>query len=145
MSGRRSVAAASYLVQALGAAILLFAWVGQAWAVVLGVALFGMGIGNATSLPPAIAQADFAAEDVQRVVALIVAIAQGSYAFAPAIFGMLLYSGQPGPSSGGGQATPWFAAAIVIQIGAAALLLAGRRHAGRAADALPPSLPSVRR
>ena len=49
--------------------------------------LFGAGIGNATSLPPLIAQSEFA-RDVARV-PLIVAIAQAAYAFAPAIFGAL--------------------------------------------------------
>ncbi len=103
------------------------------------------------SLPPAIAQADFAASDVSRVVALIVAIAQASYAFAPAIFGMLLYAGQPGSSSERGHAALLFAAAIAIQIAAAAMLLAGRRPGGRhprgARDAkdMRSSLPSARR
>ena len=46
--------------------------------------LFGAGIGNTTSLPPLIAQVEFVTEDVARVIALIVAVAQGTYAFAPA-------------------------------------------------------------
>ena len=54
-----------------------------------GVVLFGAGIGNATSLPPLIAQAEFVKVDVARVVALVVAIAQGAYAFAPAAFGLV--------------------------------------------------------
>ena len=37
----------------------------------------GSAFGNATSLPPLIAQVEFVKEDVQRVVALIVGIAQG--------------------------------------------------------------------
>jgi len=55
---RRLVAAASYGIQALGALLLLLARADQVWLIVLGVALFGTGIGNATSLPPLIAQAD---------------------------------------------------------------------------------------
>jgi len=42
----------------------------------LGVILFGAGIGNATSLPPLIAQAEFVKDDVGRVVALNLAIGQ---------------------------------------------------------------------
>ena len=38
-----------------------------------GVILFGTGIGNATSLPPLIAQVEFVGEDTSRVVPLIVA------------------------------------------------------------------------
>ena len=52
----------------------------------LGVVLFGAGIG---SLPPMIAQAEFSQEDVSRVVPLIVAVGQGTYAFAPAVFGLI--------------------------------------------------------
>ena len=46
----------------------------------LGVLLFGLGIGNATSLPPLIAQVEFVGDDVPRVVALTVAIGQAVYA-----------------------------------------------------------------
>ena len=55
----------------------------------LGVVLFGAGFGNATSLPPLIAQVEFVKEDVARVVGLIVGISQGGYAFAPALFGVI--------------------------------------------------------
>jgi hypothetical protein len=55
----------------------------------IGVLLFGAGIGNATSLPPLIAQVELVKEDVPRAVALIVAISQGTYAFAPAAFGLI--------------------------------------------------------
>jgi hypothetical protein len=145
VNDRRLVGAVSYLVQASGAAILLVAWDGQAWAIICGVALFGMGIGNATSLPPAIAQDDFAATDVQRAVALIVAIAQGSYAFAPAIFGMLLYAGEPSPPSGAGHGALLFTAAIAIQLAAAATLLVGRRHCVGTAKVQASAMPPDRR
>ena len=55
----------------------------------LGVLLFGVGIGNVTSMPPLIAQVEFVKEDVPRVVALVVAIGQATYAFAPAVFGLV--------------------------------------------------------
>ena len=51
--------------------------------------LFGVGIGNATSMPPLIAQVEFVKDDVPRVVALVVAIGQATYAFAPAVFGLI--------------------------------------------------------
>src|SRR5258708_13436824 len=73
----------------------------------LGVILFGAGIGNATSLPPLIAQAEFAEDDVPRVVALIVAIAQGAFAFAPAAFG-LIRELAPQPIDRSGDAAPHF-------------------------------------
>ncbi|SSW65104.1 MFS transporter [Achromobacter agilis] len=85
---RRKVAGLAYAIQICGSMVLMLAGE-HTWAVWLGVLLFGSGIGNATSLPPLIAQAEFAREDAQRVVPLIVAISQGAYAFAPALFGIL--------------------------------------------------------
>ena len=130
---RRVVAAASYAVQAIGAmAMVLAANQGQSLlALLLGTLLFGLGIGNATSLPPLVAQSDFAAPDVPRVVALIVAIAQAGYAFAPAVFGALLAwrmssatAAEPPIVSG----SVLFAGAAALQLLAAAVMLLGRQH-----------------
>ena len=55
----------------------------------VGVAMVGLGIGNATSLPPLIAQVEFAKADLPRVVALVTATSQATYALAPAAFGLL--------------------------------------------------------
>src|SRR5690606_20758193 len=113
---RRTIAAASYSMQALGSAVLLCAPAGTVWPLVLGVVLLGAGIGNATSLPPLIAQTDFASQDVPRVVALIVAISQGTYAFAPAIFGVLQGPTVDVSAGIGHQASALFATAMVIQL-----------------------------
>ena len=40
-------------------------------------------------MPPLIAQVEFVKDDVPRVVALVVAIGQATYAFAPAAFGLI--------------------------------------------------------
>ncbi|EHK64272.1 MFS transporter, partial [Achromobacter arsenitoxydans] len=85
---RRMVAGVAYAVQ-IGGSLTLMLAADHAWAVWAGVVLFGSGIGNATSLPPLIAQSEFAREDAARVVPLIVALSQGAYAFAPALFGLL--------------------------------------------------------
>jgi MFS family permease len=121
---RRLIAAASYVVQIAGVLALLCAG-GQTIALLLlGVFLFGAGIGNATSLPPLIAQVEFAKEDAPRVVALIIAIAQATYAFAPAAFGFVRELTRE--TAG---AAPWvFALAALIQTMAIALFLAPRRH-----------------
>lgn len=84
---RRRIAMASYAVQIAGSIAFLLAAGDSVPLLMLGVLLFGLGIGNATSLPPLIAQVEFVRDDVQRVVPLIVAIGQASYAFAPAAFG----------------------------------------------------------
>ena len=85
---RRQLACLGYAIQVLGTLMLLgldlhptVAWIA--------VVLIGSGIGNATSLPPLIAQAEFRREQTARVIALMVAISQATYAFAPAFFGLL--------------------------------------------------------
>jgi hypothetical protein len=126
---RRIVAAASYAIQALGVLALLSARADQTWLIVLGVLLFGSGIGNATSIPPLIAQTDFATKDVSRVVALIVAIGQGTYAFAPAFFGVLQSAANAGQAASiGSNSHVFFGTVIAIQLGAAAVFLLGRHR-----------------
>jgi hypothetical protein len=70
-------------------------------------------------MPPLIAQTDFVKDDVPRVVALTVAIGQATYAFAPAVFGLIR------------EFTPQdayiFAAAAAIYALAAVVLMVGRR------------------
>jgi hypothetical protein len=121
---RRYIACASYGVQIAGSLALLVAAGDNVLLLVLGVVLFGLGIGNATSLPPLIAQVEFATEDVSRVVPMIVAVGQGVYAFAPATFGLIRALA---PQA---AATPFlFLAAAAIQGCAVAALLLGRsRH-----------------
>ncbi|WP_447800651.1 MFS transporter [Pseudomonas kilonensis] len=85
---RRQLACLGYAIQMLGTLMLLgldlhptVAWIA--------VVLIGSGIGNATSLPPLIAQTEFSREQTARVIALMVAISQATYAFAPALFGLV--------------------------------------------------------
>jgi len=125
---RRRVAAANLALQALGSAVLLGAGSSPA-GMLLGCCLFGLALGNVTSLPPLIAQADFRAADVARVVAWVTAASQAGYAFAPAAFGLLRELG-----AAAGQGGLLFVAAGLIQLAAAGVLLAGRRS--RLADAV---------
>jgi MFS family permease len=118
---RRLLACASLAVQIAGSLALIAAGSGNTLLMIAGVLLFGTGIGNTTSLPPLIAQIEFARADVQRVVPLIIAISQAGYAFAPAAFGALR-------SLPAGGATGVFAVAVVIQLLAIAAFLAGRRR-----------------
>jgi hypothetical protein len=122
---RRLVACLSHVVQiagsvALGGALLV-AGGSQPVLLAVGVLLFGAGIGNTTSLPPLIAQVEFSKEDVSRVVPLIVAIGQATYAFAPAAFGWLRTLS---PAEG----LPVFVAAGLIQAAAILFFLTGRRR-----------------
>lgn len=126
---RRVAAAIVYGVQLTGVLLLCWASGQQALWILLAVALFGAGIGNATSLPPLIAQSEFANEQVQRVVALTVAMAQATYAFAPAVFGAVLaWTGGAAPRIGDG-AVPLLLSIGAVQLAAIACYLAGRRSA----------------
>ena len=137
---RRLVACFGYALQLAGSVVFVAAAGTNVPLLILGVVLFGAGFGNATSLPPLIAQVEFVKEDVQRAVALVVATAQGGYAFAPAAFGLIREVTQTQP----GEA-PWlFAAAALVQGLAIASFLAGRRphgprarHRGRGNDSTP--------
>lgn len=92
---RRLIASASYGVQVIGSVTLLLAGGDHSAAMIAGVLLFGLGIGNATSLPPLIAQLEFDKADVSRVVPLIVALSQATYALAPAVFGIVRTISEP--------------------------------------------------
>lgn len=124
---RRSAAAASYALQAAGTLLLLFAGADAGALVLLGTVLFGLGMGNATSLPPLIAQADFAPADVPRVVARSVALSQALYAFAPAVLaGLLLGAAHTTPSLGA-STDAYFCAIFLLQVLAAVCVLGARR------------------
>lgn len=124
---RRLVAAASYAVQLAGSLIFIAAGGESVPLLLLGVVLFGAGIGNATSLPPLIAQVEFAKEDLQRVVSLIVAMGQATYAFAPAAFGVLRSLAPDALGLLPGDTTVFFALAAVVQLLTIGCFLFGRR------------------
>jgi hypothetical protein len=123
---RRLFGCVNYAVQIVGSLALLFAAGDNVPFLLLGVVLFGAGIGNTTSLPPMIAQAEFPKEDVSRVVPLIVAVGQGTYAFAPAVFGFIReFAPRWGSASAG--AAPWlFVAAASIRTLAVLAFFIGR-------------------
>jgi MFS family permease len=125
---RRLVACANYGVQIVGSIALIAAAGTNVPLLLIGVLLFGIGIGNATSLPPLIAQAEFVAEEVPRVVSLVVATGQAAYAFAPAAFGLIREFTSHGLDVGTSATTPFFAAAALVQILAIGAFLAGRRR-----------------
>jgi hypothetical protein len=125
---RRLVACASCAVQMTGSMVFIAAAGSSIPLLWLGIALFGIGFGNSTSLPPLIAQVEFADEDVPRVVALIVSIAQGTYAFAPAAFGVIRSFTLYAEGATSGAAPHLFAAAALVQGLAIAAFAAGRRQ-----------------
>ena len=128
---RRLAACASYLVQVTGSIVLIVSAGENAVLLLLGVVLFGSGIGNATSLSPLIAQVEFAEADVQRAVSLMVACAQTTYAFAPAAFGLARVFDPGGISWLPAGAAGVFVLAAAAQVLAIICMLAGRRPGAR--------------
>jgi hypothetical protein len=125
---RRLLAALGYVAQLLGSLVFIGAAGASVPLLLLGVILFGIGFGNATSLPPLVAQTEFVERDVQRAVALIVGISQAGYAFAPALFGLVREFMAPAVDvTAASGAAPWvFALAALIQGLAIAAMLLGR-------------------
>jgi cyanate permease len=114
---RRLAAAANLLMQTVGS--LLLAVGDGVVPLAAGCVLFGLGVGNLTSLPPLIAQREFRPADVGTVVALVIAINQAIFAFAPAILGALRdYTGSYAAA---------FLTAAAAQVVAAAVIVYGRR------------------
>jgi predicted MFS family arabinose efflux permease len=114
---RRLAGTVNLLMQAAGSLLLAFGEGSVALAT--GCVLFGLGVGNLASLPPLIAQREFRPADVGTVVALVTAINQAIFAFAPAVFGWLhdLVGSYIGS----------FLMAAAAQAAAAAILAYGRR------------------
>jgi Major Facilitator Superfamily len=125
---RRVFACASYFVQIVGSLALLLGNGENIPFLLVGVILFGFGIGNATSLPPLIAQVEFVKEDVPRVVPMIVAIGQGTYAFAPATFGLMREFATSADSAASGTAPYLYIVAATIQCSAVVVFLLGRQR-----------------
>lgn len=120
---RRLIASASYAVQIIGCVAFIAADGASVPLLLLGVVLFGIGFGNGTWLPPLIAQVEFVGEDVPRAVALMVAMSQATYAFAPVVFGMIREFAAPAA----GAAPGFFVVAGIVQGLAICAFLAGRR------------------
>lgn len=124
---RRLYACTGYAMQLAGSIALMLAAGADVTLLITGVVLFGAGFGTAVSLPPLIVQVEFVTADVPRAAALMIGIAQGGYAFAPAFFGLIRELAPPAAPAAAGAAPMVFAAAALLQGLAIAAFLAGRR------------------
>jgi MFS family permease len=84
---RRAAACANFLVQIAGIAVLTMD--GSPLALYVGCILFGLGIGNMATLPALIVQQEFPKEHFPRIVSLVVAINQYTFAFGPGLIGTI--------------------------------------------------------
>lgn len=124
---RRIVTCVGYGMQLTGSLVFLAANGTSVPLLLLGIILFGAGFGNATSLPPLVAQVEFVKEEVQRVVALVVGMGQMVFAFGPAAFGLIRELTVHGEAASTGAA-PWvFISAAIFQGLAIIAMLLGRK------------------
>lgn len=114
---RRLAAAGNFAMQACGVALL--GLTSGTPTLLMGCVLFGLGIGNLVLLPPIIAQAEFEPADIPRVVAMVTAVNQAVFAFAPFVFGAL--------HDLTGSYAVAFSAAAAFQLAAGVIVLAGRQ------------------
>jgi MFS family permease len=110
---RRAVASLNFALQALGIGIL--AATAERRMLYLGCLLFGAGVGNATSLPGLIIQQEFPKQHFARIVSLVVAINQFSFAFGPTLLAQLQHA------SGGYK--PALLVCVAAEIAAAIVVL----------------------
>jgi cyanate permease len=87
--------------------------------------MFGLGVGNTTSLPSVIVQAEFPREAFGRVVSTIIAVNQFTYSFGPGILGWL--------RDAFGSYQIALAGCLTLQLAAVALILIGARASPRRA------------
>jgi cyanate permease len=131
-SDRRIATAINLLLDVCGVTLLAKRG-GTLWPLA-GCALFELAVGNVISLPPLIAQAELDRDDVLRAVAMVTAVNQALFAFAPGVFGLLR-------DLTGSYALP-LALAAVLQLACAILILAGRPPVSARRPAMPPGTGS---
>jgi MFS family permease len=110
---RRLAASATLVVQIGGLALL--AWAPSAPLVYAGCALFGLGVGNLTTLPGLILAVEWPRERFSALVGLAVAINQFTFAFGPSLVGVLRdWAGTYGPALGVCAALQAMAAGMIL-------------------------------
>jgi predicted MFS family arabinose efflux permease len=110
---RRLAASATLIVQIAG--ICLLAWAPSIPVVYAGCALFGLGVGNMTTLPGLILAVEWPRERFSALVGLAVAINQFTFAFGPSLVGVLHdWASDYGPALGACATLEAIAAAMVL-------------------------------
>jgi MFS family permease len=112
---RRAVIAGNFLLQAASIGLML-SDPGPAL-LYLACAMFGLGVGNTTSLPSVIVQAEFPKAAFGQVVSTIIAINQFTYSFGPGLLGWL--------RDGFGNYHAALAGCLTLQLAAVAVLVVG--------------------
>jgi MFS family permease len=112
-SNRRLVTSATLAVQMIGLALL--AWAPSAVVAYAGCALFGLGVGNLTTLPGLILAVEWPRERFSALVGLVVGINQFTFAFGPSLVGVMRdWAGTYGAALGACTALQAVAAAMIL-------------------------------
>lgn len=110
---RRLVASVTLVIQLIGLALL--AHRPSVAGVYAGCALFGLGVGNLTTLPGLILAAEWPRERFSALVGLVVGINQLTFAFGPSLVGVVRdWSGTYGPALGACAALQAVSAALIL-------------------------------
>ena len=110
---RRLATSVTLVVQMAGLALL--AWAPSAPVVYAGCALFGLGVGNLTTLPGLVLAVEWPRERFSALVGLVVAINQFTFAFGPSLVGVLRdWGGTYGPALGVCAALQAVAAGLIL-------------------------------
>lgn len=110
---RRLVSSVTLFVQIGGLALL--AWASSTPAVYAGCALFGLGVGNLTTLPGLILAVEWPRERFASLVGLVVGINQFTFAFGPSLVGVVRnWAGAYGPALGACTALQAVAAITIL-------------------------------
>ena len=112
---RRAVASATLGIQIVGLAVL--AREPSAMAVHVGGALFGLGVGNMTTLPGLVLATEWPRERFSRLVGLVVGINQFTFAFGPSLVGIVRDLTGGYPAALGACAAMQALAAVMILLG----------------------------
>jgi MFS family permease len=127
---RRRIASATLAVQIVG--VFLLARPATAFDVFAGCVLFGLGVGNLTTLPGLILAVEWPRERFAGLVGLVVGINQFTFAFGPSLVGVLRdRAATYGPALGACMALQALAAIVV-------LTGPGDAETARAGDKTPP-------
>jgi MFS family permease len=110
---RRLVSSATLVIQIVGLALLVRA--ASPMVVYAGCALFGLGVGNLTTLPGLILAVEWPRERFSALVSLVVGINQFTFAFGPSLVGVLRdWAGTYGLALGACMALQATAAVLIV-------------------------------
>jgi MFS family permease len=115
---RRLATAANLAVQAV-ALVAMIRWPSPS-ILYVACALFGLGVGNMTTLPGLVVQVEYPREHFGRVVSFVVAINQFTFAFGPGLLGAV--------RDWTGSYTAALAVCVGCEVVAAVVILMGRRR-----------------